>query len=336
MRELFSRVVYTISTLSAYYSFNNMSKRRYSRFRLFIGIWLAGAACLCWPQSVTAQSNTSPAGLSSSGTLANSQLQRARSELEQTERLVSDGTLPRVKLEEARGRLSDAEDEALLSRTLFGFRPAGSMTEEEANGMVAAALRRVDRARTVVEERQTLLASGAIARVDVENATRELEERERTLGFAQDRLRLLKELSAMAESERQLEKSSESASFKNAVIRSDGNGSFSLSDLTPIQAQFEKRFNRPLPISALGQTLTHQSLGLDHKNRVDVALSPTQVEGTWLLQLLARLHVPYLAFRTAVPGAATAPHIHIGLGSTRLQAVFGSPGTHAAYSLHVR
>jgi hypothetical protein len=120
------------------------------------------------------------------------------------------------------------------------------------------------------------------------------------------------------------------------VIRSDGNGSFSLGDLTPIEAQFEKKFHRTLPISALGQTLTHQSLGLDHKDRVDVALSPVQPEGVWLLALLNRLHVPYLAFRNAVPGAATAPHIHIGLGSTRLQAGLGAPSIRSAYSSRVR
>jgi hypothetical protein len=35
--------------------------------------------------------------------------------------------------------------------------------------------------------------------------------------------------------------------------------------------------------------------------------------------LLERLQTPYLAFRSAVVGAATAPHIHIGTGSTRLK-----------------
>ena len=92
-----------------------------------------------------------------------------------------------------------------------------------------------------------------------------------------------------------------------------------MGDLTAISAQFEKRFHHALPVSALGQTLLHQSMGLDHRNRVDVALNPDQPEGLWLRALLERLHVPYLAFRSAVAGAATAPHIHIGTGSTRLK-----------------
>lgn len=92
-----------------------------------------------------------------------------------------------------------------------------------------------------------------------------------------------------------------------------------MNDLTAISRRFEEHFHHSLPVSALGQTLVHQSMGLDHRNRVDVALSPDQPEGLWLRQLLEMLHVPYLAFRSAVAGAATAPHIHIGTGSTRLK-----------------
>lgn len=103
------------------------------------------------------------------------------------------------------------------------------------------------------------------------------------------------------------------------MIRYDGNGRFNLQDLPIISSEFEKQFHHPLPISALGQTLVHQSMGLDHRNRVDVALNPDQPEGIWLRRLLERLHVPYLAFRNAVAGAATAPHIHIGSESTRLK-----------------
>lgn len=318
MRELFSRVVYALSTVPGYYIFNKISKRSNARNPVLAGLFFTGAVCLCCLPAVMAQAPNS----TSLETVADAQVERAKADLERTERLVADGTLPRAKLDEARAQLADAEDEALLKRTLYGLRTLGSMTQEEGAGMLAAAERRAGRAKMLFEDRQKLFASGAIAKVEVESAAHELEDRERVLGFAQDRLRLLKELASMAETERQLAKSADAASLKNSLIRSEGNGSFSLNDLTPIEAQFEKKFHRPLPISAMGQTLTHQSLGLDHRNRVDVALSPTQPEGVWLLALLDRLHVPYLAFRNAVAGAATAPHIHIGLGSTRLQAGF--------------
>jgi|tagenome__1003787_1003787.scaffolds.fasta_scaffold20973177_3 hypothetical protein len=311
-----------------------MSNGCHTDFRLSAALFIMFAVGFCNPQGMTGQSPSSASF--ASGTLADTQLDRAKSELERTERLVADGTLPQIKLDEARAHLADAEDEALLSRTLFGTKMAGSMTQDEANQMLAAAQRRVDRARAAFDDRQRLLASGAIARIDVESASRELDDRQRVLGFAKDRVRLLGELATMAENERQLARSADASSLRTSVIRSNGNGSFSLGDLTAIQAQFENRFHRPLPVSALGQTLTHQSLGLDHRNRVDVALSPSQTEGIWLLNLLDRLHVPYLAFRTAVAGAATAPHIHIGLGSTRLQTGLGSTAAHAVYSPKVR
>lgn len=59
-------------------------------------------------------------------------------------------------------------------------------------------------------------------------------------------------------------------------------------------------------------------MGLDHRGRVDVALTPDSVEGLWLRRLLENMRIPYLAFKGALAGAATGPHIHIGLGSSRL------------------
>jgi hypothetical protein len=301
-----------------------------------IGLFLTGTVYLSLVPLVKGQDASALARSSSTGAAVDAEVEHAKAEVERVERLVADGTLARVKLDEARAHLADAEDQAVLTRTLYGLRMAGSMPEEEGNEMLAAAQRRVDRAQAFFNDRQNLLASGAIAKVDLEGASRDLEDRQRVLGFAKDRLRLLKELASMAENERQLAKSAEATSWKNSVIHSDGNGSFSLGDLTSIEAEYQKKFHRTLPISALGQTLTHQSLGLDHKNRVDVALSPVQPEGVWLLALLDRLHVPYLAFRNALAGAATAPHIHIGPGSTRLQAGLGVPAGHSAYSPSVR
>ncbi|MGH9663230.1 MAG: hypothetical protein ACRD9L_02260, partial [Bryobacteraceae bacterium] len=56
----------------------------------------------------------------------------------------------------------------------------------------------------------------------------------------------------------------------------------------------------------------------DHRGRIDVGLNPDQPEGVWLRHYLESHEIPYFAFRAAVAGKATAPHIHIGPGSTRL------------------
>ena len=69
----------------------------------------------------------------------------------------------------------------------------------------------------------------------------------------------------------------------------------------------------------MGETAVHRSLGFDHRGRVDVAISPDQPEGVWLRHYLTDNHIPYFAFRQAVPGKATGAHIHMGPMSTRLK-----------------
>jgi hypothetical protein len=234
---------------------------------------------------------------------------------------VADGTLPKSSLDEAKAKLADAEDQEILFETLYGDVHVENMTDAQAQRMLAAAQRRVDRQQKILDEHQKLLENGILARSELVSFQDELESRKRVLDLAKNRLQLIAELRQMAEAEQRLEHAAQAGadSLKNVMIRYGGNGLFSLDDLPAISAEFEKHFHSALPVSALGQTLVHQSLGLDHRNRVDVALNPDSTEGVWLRQLLERLHVPYLAFRAAVAGAATAPHIHIGLESTRLR-----------------
>ncbi len=161
----------------------------------------------------------------------------------------------------------------------------------------------------------------ALRYVELNPRRAKLEMRRGTRDLAQSRAQLLVQLANMAKAEQELERSRQDDldSPKDIMVRFDGNGIFSPDDLKTVSAEYEKRFHEPLPISALGQTLMHQSLGFDHRNRVDVALSPDQKEGLWLRAFLERLHIPYLAFREAIPGAATGAHIHIGPASTRLK-----------------
>ena len=86
-----------------------------------------------------------------------------------------------------------------------------------------------------------------------------------------------------------------------------------------METAYQGRFGKPLPVSALGETAVHKSLGFDHRGRVDVALFPDAPEGVWLREYLTSHHIPYFAFRHAIPGKATGAHIHIGPGSTRIR-----------------
>jgi hypothetical protein len=254
-------------------------------------------------------------------TLAHTRLEHIQQEMDRVKQLVAQGTLPKSRLMQVQAQIDDIRDEVILAETLYSSTPVADITTEQAKQMLEAARRRVDREGAAVEDRRKLLDSGVIARSDFDALSEELESRKRVLSLAQNRVKLLADLKQMAETEKQLEHAGQlSAGLKDAMIRFDGNGLFSTgADLTTISAQFQKHFGRVLPISALGQTLVHQAMGLDHRNRVDVALNPETPEGLWLRHLLEKLHIPYLAFRTAVAGAATAPHIHIGTASSRLK-----------------
>jgi hypothetical protein len=84
-----------------------------------------------------------------------------------------------------------------------------------------------------------------------------------------------------------------------------------------IKSFFTTKFGRTLPVSAFGQTRLHDRLGFDHRNGIDVALSPDSTEGRAVLDRLRGLGVPFIAFRRAVPGVATGAHIHVGKPSPR-------------------
>jgi hypothetical protein len=73
-----------------------------------------------------------------------------------------------------------------------------------------------------------------------------------------------------------------------------------------------------MPISAYGQTATHDRLGFDHRNSVDVAVHPDSPEGQSLMAYLKSAGIPFIAFRHAVSGSATGAHIHIGYPSHRI------------------
>jgi hypothetical protein len=102
-----------------------------------------------------------------------------------------------------------------------------------------------------------------------------------------------------------------------SLVRFNGATAWSLADAAKIKTFFLKAFGRGLPISAMGQTTTHDRLRFDHHDSMDVALHPDSKEGQSLLSYLRQAGIPFIGFRNAVPGAATGAHIHIGKPSPR-------------------
>ena len=98
----------------------------------------------------------------------------------------------------------------------------------------------------------------------------------------------------------------------------EGTGKWKLSDAGKVEEFFVAKFKKPLPLSAFGQSDLHTRWGWDHRNGMDVGLHPDSSEGRALIEFLRTESIPFLAFRGAVPGVATGPHIHIGNRSPRI------------------
>jgi hypothetical protein len=245
------------------------------------------------------------------------ELVRARAEIERVRSLVEAGAVPRLELDRAEAQLLDAEDAAFLRTTLYG----GDLTEAQADDMIAVANRRLERRKEALARAKQLVHEGVLPPVGLTSYVEEFDRSRKEVDLAESRARLTWELAEMARLEEEAERQMERQPYQTyaAMDKFTGDGAFSVSQLQLITVEFEARFSRPLPVSALGETAVHRAMGFDHRDRVDVALHPDQPEGLWLRQYLTSQRIPFFAFRRAIPGKATGSHIHIGPSSTRIQ-----------------
>jgi len=262
-----------------------------------VGIKLA-LLCLAAVLSVAAQ------------TPGERELSRALSNVEELRKQVEAGVVPRIKLEQAEELLADAKDADLLGRTLYGK----DLTPEQSSEMEAAAARRLFRRKTNVEKLQTLIDAGALPTAALDRPNEELQWAQKEYELVVTRSDLVAELASMARREQEADEVAPGP----VMERFDGDGSFTTADFKRVLLAYEKHFHKPLPISANGHTAIHRAMGFDHRDRVDVALSPDTEEGSWLREYLEASDIPYYAFRSSVPGKATAAHIHMGPPSNRI------------------
>jgi vacuolar-type H+-ATPase subunit I/STV1 len=185
-------------------------------------------------------------------------------------------------------------------------------------------LQKQDEARAAesVEKRKTLLDLGVISK-------RELEEGEQALGAAQARMsemrkqieevdRLVAEVNAAEQLDGMPPEPQGSFRTAGALIRYVGAILWDLSDFGKVDAFFRLKFSKPLPVSAIGQTETHNRLGFDHREAIDVAVHPDSAEGQALINYLRGQGISFIAIRYPIPGSATGAHIHIGPSSKRI------------------
>jgi hypothetical protein len=265
-------------------------------------------------------------------------IELAQQELARVKNLVDVGALARVRIDEAEANLDDAKDEVILAHDLYGDLPEKGASEAASAEMIAAAQRRVDRQQTRLEEAQKIVAAGVAARSYLAPIEAEMSARQTGLELAHLRAHLMADRAVMVQFEPPPVVESfpqdDSELTWQGMEHYEGDGAFSEArELQPLQLAFASMFDHPLPISAEGETEVHRALGFDHRGRVDVAVVPSTPEGVWLRHYLQLRKIPYYAFSRAIPGKATAAHIHIGPGSTRLASQVTTPlskraGTH--------
>lgn len=190
--------------------------------------------------------------------------------------------------------------------------------------LLATYERDVTRAETQLTQAQALFAQGLIAKT-------QLNQSENALAAAKDKVaetsRLMTNadtqiahtlLEARAEAQLARTRIARGGTIRTtSYIRYAGAGSWLLSESWKVQRFFQDTFKKQLPIAVFGQGAIHDRWRLDHRNSMDISLHPDGPEGQALLSFLRSNGIPFLAFRAAIPGTATGPHIHIGKPSHR-------------------
>ena len=183
----------------------------------------------------------------------------------------------------------------------------------------------VKRAEERVAISEKLLAEGLIARTQLEEnqraltaAQQKVADARRQMTSADDQIAaVLVEQSAGEQIAKNLSLAKQRLVRTSTFIRFIGGPGWNLGEAWKVQRFFSDTFKRELPIAVFGQGAIHDRWRLDHRNSMDISLHPDTAEGQALLNFLQRNGIPYLAFRSAIPGTATGPHIHIGRPSHR-------------------
>jgi hypothetical protein len=184
-----------------------------------------------------------------------------------------------------------------------------------------------ERAEELLKKRKQLFEAGIIAKRELEESELALAEARNKIDDARKRVKEADQLIAEATALDQLAKlppvTPGSYTSNLRMIRYAGAGHWALGDVGKVDGYFRARFRKGMPISAVGQSATHDRLGFDHRESVDVALHPDSDEGRDLMAYLRSQGIPFIAFRGAVAGSATGAHIHIGRPSRRVSPVIG-------------
>ena len=184
---------------------------------------------------------------------------------------------------------------------------------------------KLKRAEAKLEQSQKLFAEGLIPKAQLEESQRALTEAKNEIAKTQQDIAnadaqaagIYAETAAEKEIAKNLRLARQSLVRTASFTRYTGAGSWVIGEAWKVQRFFSDTFHKQLPIAVFGQGAIHDRWRLDHRNAMDISLHPDSAEGQALLNFLQKNGIPYLAFRAAIPGTATGPHIHIGRPSHR-------------------
>jgi len=213
-------------------------------------------------------------------------------------------------------RLATARAKLLATRTMLIARKKA--VREQLREELPVYEEKVHEQSAAHEINKKLYEKNLISKLEFENSERVLAntrsdtERIRRL-IAEDDLALsLVEAAAQRELQETLNLPSGRNHEMASLIRYNGAAPWSLAGVEKIAGFYRERFGEPLPVSAMGQSPTHDRLGLDHRGALDVAVQPESVEGRELMLYLRKIGIPFIAFRSKIAGMSTGAHIHIG------------------------
>jgi hypothetical protein len=175
-------------------------------------------------------------------------------------------------------------------------------------GLVSKRALEDDEAKAAAARAKVAFAEGQLKNADVQIAETLVEE--------EAELELAKALAKARTAPRA--KASGGLLTTTAYIRYGGTRAWTLGEAGAVGQFFARSFGRQLPVSSFGQSPVHDRWGYAHHNAMDVGLSPDSAEGRALMEYLRGAGIPFTAFRFAIPGTATGPHIHVGRPSHKI------------------
>src|SRR5689334_4476289 len=153
----------------------------YMRFWALAGLVCAGYLC--------AQTDDPP------------EVKNARASVDKMRVLVDAGAAPRIQLQKAEDQLADAQDAAVLRKTLYGQ----DLTVDRADAMRAAARRRLERREKALAEARKLVDAHVAPQESLGTFQVAIASAQKEREIAESRAHLTEELAAMAKAEEALE-----------------------------------------------------------------------------------------------------------------------------------